>query len=75
LFLPYINENRVLSVFSKEGEIQRPEQIGQYIKLVMEDAKEDFELENDLSNTDIGKMNDVFKTANREVVKILQQYL
>jgi hypothetical protein len=75
LFLPYINENRVLSVFSKEGEIQRPEQIGQYIKLVMEDAKEDFELENDLSNTDGGKMNDVFKTANREVVKILQQYL
>lgn len=75
LFLPYINENRVKSVFSKEGEIQRPEQIGQYIKLVMEDAKEDFELENELSNTDRGKMNDVFKTANREVVKILQQYL
>jgi hypothetical protein len=75
LFLPYINENRVLSVFSKEGEIQRPEQIGEYIKLVMEDAKEDFELENELSSTDRGKMNDVFKTANREVVKILQQYL
>ena len=75
LFLPYINENRVKSVFSKEGEIDKPEQIGEYIKLVMEDAKEDFELENELSNVDRGKLNDVFKTANREIVKILQQYL
>lgn len=75
LFLEYINHNRLKSVFSKEGEISKPEQIGEYIKLVMADAREDFLSDNDLSNSDRGKMNEVYKSANREVVKLLKEYL
>ena len=41
-FRSYINDNRLQSVFSKQGEIEAPNQIGTYIKLVLEDAKEDF---------------------------------
>ena len=46
-----------------------------YIKLVIEDAKEDFELENELNHVDRSKMNQVFKSANKEVVEISKQYL
>jgi type I restriction enzyme S subunit len=38
-----VNDNRLKSVFSKEGEIQTDKQIGAYIKWLMEDAKEDWE--------------------------------
>lgn len=41
-FTLYITENRLQSVFSKHGEIEDPKQIGQYIRLVLADAKEDF---------------------------------
>lgn len=75
LFMPYINKNRVMSVFSKEGEIEEPEQIGNYIKLVMEDAKNDFEKENDMEGIDRNKLNQVFKEANREIVSILKEFL
>ena len=38
----YINENRLADLFSKYGEIQSNAEIGKYIKLMLEDAKEDF---------------------------------
>ena len=41
-FRTFINENRMLDTFSKYGEIQTPKDIGKYIKLILEDAKEDF---------------------------------
>lgn len=75
LFLPYINRNRVLSVFSKEGEIENQDQIGEYIKLVMKDAQEDFYKENDISEIDRNKISTVFKEANREIVGILKEFL
>ena len=74
-FLPFINKNRVLSVFSKEGEIDDPNQIGDYIKSVMEDAIEDFNKEYDTSNIDRNKLKQVYKAANREIVSILKEYL
>jgi len=37
-----INENRVLDLYSKHGKIQDPSEIGKYIKLMIEDVKEDF---------------------------------
>lgn len=74
-FLCYINHNRLKSTFSKEGKIEAPEQIGNYIKLVMKDVKNDFEKENDLNNIERSKLNNIFKTANKEVVKLLKEYL
>lgn len=42
LFTGYITENRMNAVVSKLGPIVRPDQIGEYIKALMEDAREDF---------------------------------
>jgi len=42
-FKDYITKNRLLSVFSKHGEISNPKQIGKYIKYVLNDAKEEFD--------------------------------
>lgn len=41
-FRSYITDNRLQSVFSQQGEIEEPSQIGPYIKLVLSDAKEAF---------------------------------
>jgi len=41
-FRLYITENRLQGIFSKYGEIEEPRQIGDYIRLVLGDAKEDF---------------------------------
>jgi hypothetical protein len=41
-FKELVNENRVASVFSKHGPIESPTMMGQYIKLVLDDAKEEF---------------------------------
>lgn len=41
-FRSYITDMRLQAVFSKEGEIERPDQIGDFIRLVLADAKEDF---------------------------------
>lgn len=41
-FVSYITDNRLQSVFSKHGEIEEPRQIGDYIRLVLADAKEEF---------------------------------
>lgn len=41
-FLSYLTDNRLQSVFSKQSEIENPSQIGNYIRLVLVDAKEDF---------------------------------
>lgn len=72
-FLPYINDNRVMSVFSKQGEISSPKQIGDYLKSVMNDAKEDFE--KDYGEVDRKLMSRVFKVANPRVVEILKEHL
>lgn len=41
-FRSYINENRIIDIYSKYGEIEKPSQIGQYIIWTLEDAKADF---------------------------------
>lgn len=41
-FKSYFTESRLMSVFSKEGVIESPKQIGTYIRLVMVDATEEF---------------------------------
>lgn len=42
IFSTYFTENRLDNVFSKYGEIQEIKEIGKYINLLIEDAKQDF---------------------------------
>lgn len=44
--VPYINENRMQSVFSKEGQITSKTDIPKYIRLISADAIKDFEKDN-----------------------------
>lgn len=41
-FKLYITRERLQGIFSKHGEIEEPSQIGDYIRLMLADAKEDF---------------------------------
>jgi len=74
-FGKYINENRVLSVFSKMGEIQDDKQIGEYIKAVIEDAKNDFiDDGNSVDSLDQKEIKYVYNHS-KSVVQILRKYL
>jgi Rnl2 family RNA ligase len=75
LFAAYLNENRIQSVFSKEGPISDVKDMGKYIKLIVEDAKADFlkdEAETfysaELSDKERGK---VFSIAGKIISKEL----
>lgn len=74
-FLPFITDNRIKSVFSKEGEIETEDQIGKYIPLVMEDAIKDFEDEEDISHLSKNQLKQVKKNGSKEIVKLLKEYL
>jgi len=77
-FRSYINENRVKDVFSKYGEIQEPKQIPDYIKYVLEDAKEDFlknhNLEEEIPHFEEKMKKDIFNVGGA-IVLILKKYL
>ena len=75
-FKTYVNESRVLSVFSKEGEISSPKEIGKYIKLILEDAKVDFEKDfgDELTELDKTQLKDVFNVGSL-VANLLKGYL
>ncbi len=72
LFMTYLNENRILSVFSKHGRIENIRQLGDYIKLVMEDAKADFKREHpEIDCFD----REVFSWGGKEIVPLLRGHL
>ncbi len=76
-FKTYININRVLSVFSKEGEIEQANQMGVYIRLVLEDAKKDFIDDNpdvDFDNMEKKDKKFIFNVG-KYIVPILREYL
>jgi len=74
MFNEYVNENRVLSVFSKHGPIESPKQIGKYIVLVLEDAKEDFYKDN--PDIDLDKMTaKIVFNSGKTIVDILKKHL
>lgn len=77
-FRSYINDNRVKSLFSKEGEIDDPSQMGNYIKLILEDAKEDF-LADDENQEKVDalekKEQKIVFNVSRDVVTLLRAYL
>lgn len=72
-----ITKNRVYSVFSKEGEIQDESQIGSYIKLVTEDAKEEFfkDWRDEFKQLDDKEKKKIFKNVGPIVVPMLKEFL
>jgi Rnl2 family RNA ligase len=74
-FNSLINKNRVLSVFSKEGEIEKANQIGDYIKLVLNDAKEDFFKEHSLPEEITKDEEKYIFNQGTKIVGILKEYL
>lgn len=72
-----INENRLLDLFSKEGMIQGPKEIGKYIPKMLADVKEDFFKEHKdafILLTDTEKKKIISSTASL-VVPLLQAHL
>ena len=75
-FVSYVTDNRLQAVFSKEGEIESPKQIGSYIKLVMEDAKVDFlkDFEGDVAATSKAQQKQIFNVS-KTIAGMLKTYL
>lgn len=75
-FASYITENRLQSVFSKEGEIEKPKQIGQYIKWILFDAKEDFlkDWGEKIKLLDINQQKQIFNIGSK-IANMLKNYL
>lgn len=81
IFEEYINENRVRSVFSKEGQIQSTNEISKYIKLIMNDAREDFlvdygeEFMADTGFKNEKERNKLFGKAGRSAASYLLKFI
>lgn len=76
MFEEYITDSRLQGVFSKEGSIQEPKQIGDYIRLMIQDALEDFLKDHGAAWAVMnkGQQGQVTKVG-RTVAKMLQGYL
>lgn len=75
-FQKYIVPTRIQNVFSKHGPIERDEDLGFYIKAVMEDAQEDFDkdFEEELSQLNKNELKTVYKIGGT-VASLLKNYL
>ena len=76
LFCSYLNENRVLSCYSKEGKIKEKKQIGKYIRIILEDAKQDFIKDHgdQLEGLEDDKLHEIFnKNAGRTILVHLEK--
>lgn len=73
-FREYITENRLQNIFSKYGEIERPNQIGDYIRYMIDDAKEDFIKDYDLSELSDKDQKSVFNVGSM-VVSMLKKVM
>lgn len=74
-FNAMINENRILSAFSKIGEIERPDQIGDYVKYVLEDVKKDFLKEYNLEEELTPEEKKYIFNGGKHVVEFLRKHL
>lgn len=74
-FKSYINNNRILSCFSKEGEIKDIKELGKYIKLIQQDAQEDFLKDNELPATLTEKELKLVFNAGGLIANMLRGYL
>jgi Rnl2 family RNA ligase len=74
-FAEYVNENRVMSVFSKIGPISSIKEIGKYIPLVLEDAATDYLAEEGLESLGKDERKVLFTSVTPMIVNILKQKL
>lgn len=72
-FLHYINENRVLSCFSKEGRIENMKGISKYLPLIMEDAMKDFAKDKGITEFGKEERKALGNTASKEIVDLLKK--
>lgn len=70
-FMGLLNENRLLDLFSKEGQITDQKQIGKYIGLLLEDAKADF---HDITGLPKKHQKHIINHGSM-IVPMLQKYL
>ena len=75
VFQGYINENRVLDIFSKHGEIQDMKDFGKYIKLTIDDAVEDFIKDYDISQFDKKELKKIYSSGGKYAAGILKRYV
>ncbi len=79
IFESHINDNRIKSVFSKEGEIEDHKDIGKYIRLIVQDAKDDFmkDYGDDFRSEKLSdkERSKVFSSAGKVIVPLLKNYL
>jgi len=74
-FLEYVTEARLQSVFSKEGPIEDVSDIGRYIRLVIDDAVEDFSKSfEQFAGLDKGQRGQVTKVGSK-VARMLKAHL
>jgi len=75
-FVSYITDNRLQSVFSKHSEIENSSQIGDYIRWVLADAKEEFlkDFGDDLSALDRKQQKSVYNVGGM-IANMLKKYL
>lgn len=73
----YLTKNRLISIFSKEGPIQGRNQFGFYIKLVQEDAKEQFmqDFGESFRKLDDKEAKVIFKDTGRIVTSMLEEFV
>jgi Rnl2 family RNA ligase len=74
IFKTYITKNRMDNIMSKYGEIQENKQISDYIRYFLEDAKEDFFKENDISFLEEKEKRAVFNVGSM-VFNLIKEYL
>ncbi|MDR1911673.1 MAG: hypothetical protein LBQ52_04925 [Helicobacteraceae bacterium] len=71
-FVEYVNENRMLSVFSKHQPIEAIAEIGKYIQLIVADALEEFE--KDVGKLEINKKL-IISRAQAKAAALLKDFL
>ena len=71
----YVNKNRSMDLFLKNGEIDNPSQIGEYIKLYYDDIIQDFEKDFPIVIKDLEDRKYINKYLNQLIVEELKRYL
>jgi len=71
----YVSENRTQDLFSKQGEIEEPSQLGTYIKLYLKDVYNDFNKDFSLENFRKEDKKFINKKLTNKIVQELRKYL
>lgn len=76
IFTRYVCDARVQSVFSKYGLIQEATQIGEYIRWVLQDAKEDFLMDYlEVKELDKKTQGQIFRKGGSKAAQIIKRYM